>query len=263
MKKELLVAVMSLFLALPSQAQTIVISDVDDTLKISHVLDTIALIENSLHLENHFLGMSHLFNLLKTSGGIQFYYVSNALDYIQGLHEDFIQLHKYPMGPVLLRKDFGDENHKIRTISEIITQTHPTDVILIGDNSERDTEIYADLKNKFPGLKIQIFIHQLYSVKAFLEVGQPIQPGQVPYVTSVDLAFQLKKINLLSEKDYLAFIQNLIPEILKEDNDLYFGEMAFPAWMDCRDFNSKKLDVSNFLLSQYAEKLRERCSTSY
>ena len=72
--------------------------------------------------------------------------------------------------------------------------------------------------SKFPNLKISVFIHQLYSVKAFLEVGKAILPGQIPYVTAVDLAFELKKITLLSEKSYQGFIQILIPKILKEDD---------------------------------------------
>ncbi len=252
--------ILCLFFCHQGLAQTLIIADVDDTLKISHTQSTVDSVENAFHLENQFLGMSLLLNSLRGSQPLQFFYVSNALDYIQSLHENFLSIHRFPAGPVLLRQDYGDQEHKFRTISQIIQKTHPTHVVMIGDNSESDTIIYAKVQHQFPQIKMSIFIHQLYSALSFFEAGKHLLPGEIAYVTSVDLAAQFKKLELLSEKSYQSLAQTLVPKILAQPEDLYFGEIAFPAWMDCLDFSTKNLDLSTELLKQYAQKVRVRCA---
>lgn len=263
MKTGLILSLICLFAAVQGFARTIIISDVDDTLKISHTLNKIDSVENALHIENHFVGMSDLFNSLRSRQGLQFFYVSNALDYIQFLHEEFINFNLFPTGPVLLRERFGDQGHKFRTISKLILKTKPTHIVMIGDNSERDTVIYAQIQKQFPRIKMSTFIHQLYSVNSFFEVGKPLLPGQTAYITAVDLALHLKKLQLLPENSYQLLIERIVPKILQQPYDLYFGEMAFPIWMDCRDFMTTKLDLSTELLVKYAQKIRQRCSHSY
>ena len=48
-----------------AQAQTVLVSDIDDTLKISHVLDWADAAGNLVQMGNHFLGMSQVYNLLQ------------------------------------------------------------------------------------------------------------------------------------------------------------------------------------------------------
>ncbi len=263
MKIHLITLIFCLFFRGISQAQTVLISDIDDTLKISHILDKIAAVENSVHLENQFYGMSQLFNLLQSPQGIQFFYVSNALTYIQFLHEEFLTQHQFPNGPLVLRENYFDKEHKFRSISKIIKNTLPRMVLLIGDNGERDSEIYARIQRKFPNIQIIIFIHQMYSVHSLIEVANPILPGQIAYVTSVDLSFHLRNLNILSKKSYENLVQLMVPKIINQRNDLYFGELAFPVWMDCQDFASSRLDISSELLKIYAEKIKNRCSLDY
>ena len=246
-----------------SQARTIIVSDIDDTLKISHVLDKIAAVENSVHLENQFFGMSDLFNSLQSPQGLQFFYVSNALTFIHYLHSEFLSQHQFPKGPLFLRENYFDNEHKLRSISKIILKTRPSMVLLIGDNGERDSEIYAKIQMKFPKIQIISFIHQVYSLRSLIEVPNPILPGQIAYVTSVDLAFYLKRLNLLTKESYDDLVQSMVPEIIHQRNDLYFGELAFPVWMDCQDFIRTNLDLSSDLLKAYAGKIKTRCSINY
>ncbi len=246
-----------------SHARTILISDIDDTLKISHILDKVAAVENSVHLENQFYGMSQLFNSLQSPQGIQFFYVSNALTYIHFLHADFLSQHQFPNGPLVLRENYFDKEHKFRSISKILLKIRPSVVLLIGDNGERDPEIYARIQKNFPKIQIISFIHQLYSVRSSIEVGKPILPGQLAYVTSVDLASYFRKLNLLSKKSYDDLVQTMVPEVINQRNDLYFGELAFPVWMDCQDFVRSNLDLTSDLLKAYSEMIKNRCSSNY
>ncbi len=263
MKIHLLTLVFCLFFKGLGHARTVIVSDIDDTLKISHILDKVSAVENSVHLENQFYGMSDLFNSLQSSDGLQFYYVSNALTFIHFLHSEFLSQHQFPKGPLVLRANYFDKEHKIRSITRIILKTRPSRVLLIGDNGERDSEIYAQIEKKFPRIQIISFIHQVYSLRSLIEVPNPILPGQIPYVTSVDLAFYLKRLNLLTKKSYYDLVQSMVPEIIHQRNDLYYGELAFPAWMDCQDFVRTNLDLSSDLLEAYAEKIRNRCSPNY
>lgn len=247
-----------------SQVETLLISDVDDTLKVAHVLNKLDLIQNGMRTDNPFLGMSSLYQMrLKNEPGLVIAYVSNAYEIIMdGKHNELLKKAKFPAGEVLLRKNPTDNEHKNNAIRALVAKYNPKKMVLIGDNAEGDPEIYAKASEEFKRLDIEVYIHQIYSTKSSKEKGTELHPGQIGYVTAVDLAMMWFGQNFIRQSDMQNWVSQIVPLVLKEKENLSSGALAFPSWMNCKDFTPPANELlNNDLLSQYVEKRNRRCST--
>lgn len=222
-----------------SLAQVLVVTDIDDTIKNTHVLDRSEAVYNSFHINNSFKGLPEVYQAIKLAHPeSQFAYVSNAIKIIsQELHEDFVAKNNYPEGSVILRTNLTDKNHKIRTISKLIENIQPQFLILLGDNGERDIPIYQDVIKKFPQIKTITYIHTTYNSKSQdrEEKGQALLANQIPYVTSLDLASHMAAMNIISVSHMLELSQRYSSEMLSERAGKR-GSVFIPSWALCPDF---------------------------
>lgn len=260
MKKWMLTLAFMASYSLSSSARVLLVSDLDDTLKISHVQATLDAAENTIDVGNNFLGMNELYRDLKPKDGMIYAYVSNApASLMQTIHEFFLNYNEYPEGKAYLRDSLFTTNHKVTVIPKLIRYYQPSMVILIGDNGEQDAYIYSQVQLMFPKIPVYAFIHQVYSVRNPSETGTVLRVNQKGFATSVDLAYELRQLGVLSETAYQQFKQKIIPKILREPENLMSGEVAFPMWMDCRDYHSPVQNPVEPLMIQYEAKLRKRC----
>ena len=137
-----------------------VISDIDDTIKISEVLDKKALVKNIFtrpYLATP--GFPAYYRQLQQQGAY-FHYVSASPWQLYPSLKPFMQAN-YPKGTFSLRnfrlKDssllsfFGSSHdYKVKAISEIIKRYPKHQFILIGDSGEHDPEVYTDIYQQFP-----------------------------------------------------------------------------------------------------------------
>ncbi|CEP16177.1 hypothetical protein [Parasitella parasitica] len=135
-----------------------IISDIDDTIKITNILDG-----KDAILQNTFFKtaievphMSEVFRL----------WVYPALS-------EFISNKKFPQGSMHLRAVSAQElirgkpgKHKLETIPKILQDFPHRKFILIGDSGEIDPEVYQQIYNKYPNQIIKIFIHDVTSERA-------------------------------------------------------------------------------------------------
>ena len=137
-----------------------VISDLDDTIKISNVLDKKALIRNTF-VEPYKVtrGMPGYYQRLAKKGAY-FHYVSASPWQIYPSLKPFMDLH-YPKGTLALRYfrltdssliDFFQPSteYKINQIKQIIQRYPKHKFLLIGDSGEHDPEVYAHIYRQFP-----------------------------------------------------------------------------------------------------------------
>ncbi len=137
-----------------------VICDIDDTIKVSNVLDKRALIRNSLFRPYQpVLAMSrHLRELEK--GGAYFHYVSASPWQLYPSLRQFLKNY-VPSGTVALRnfrlKDSSfvaflrsSQAYKIDRISAILKRYPKHHFTLIGDSGEHDPEVYGAIYRSFP-----------------------------------------------------------------------------------------------------------------
>ena len=242
-------------LSFATNKKVLVISDVDDTLKVSHILNPVRAAARVANYSAHFTGMSQLFQLLERQPltETKFFYLSNAPAHVAGLstllhaHQRFLRYNKFPNGILSLRDDLFERDHKINEIRKLVQLENPDAIIFVGDNGERDTEIYHQAVDEFSSQNIQImtFIHQVYKTEKsifdgllFPEVGKKLLPGQVGFVTPVEIALELQQQSLLDTESLNWVIENLAPAIASEkfyDIDT-LGTITFPSFQRCRDF---------------------------
>lgn len=221
---------------------TLFVSDIDDTVKISHVLNKLAAIEAVAHIDNHFLGMSQAYQAyLETDPTAQMVYLTNApAKLMHAVHSAFLHYNKFPAGQMLLRADLHETEFKLKSLRSLIEKNQPTKLVLIGDNGERDPYVYAQIQSEYPNIPMFVYIHTIYSTQAKREIGAPRQANQESFVTSLDLIQKFQKDGLIPDSTFNNFILEMQPKIvsqsLKEDE----GNIAFPKWIDCRDYFSLK-----------------------
>jgi phosphatidate phosphatase APP1 len=144
---------------IPRQGLT-VISDIDDTIKVSEVLDKKALIKNTfVEPYRATQGFPEYYKRLKNQGAY-FHYVSASPWQLYPSLKPFLDEY-YPKGTVSLRnfriKDSSlikflqsSFNYKVRQIKRIIRRYPGHQFILIGDSGEHDPEVYAKIYQMFP-----------------------------------------------------------------------------------------------------------------
>ncbi|MGA1842252.1 MAG: phosphatidate phosphatase App1 family protein [bacterium] len=139
-----------------------VISDIDDTIKISNVLDKKELVRNTfLRLYRPVQGMSALYQQW-ASKGVVFHYVSGSPWQLYEPLSDFVQQNNFPQGSFHLKylrlKDSSvieflvsdQEAYKIEHIQNIIGRFPKRRFILVGDSGEKDPEIYTRIAKLYP-----------------------------------------------------------------------------------------------------------------
>lgn len=263
---------LSLFLevlASPS-VPVLVISDIDDTLKVSSVLDSDSALANIPESRNVFLGMPQIFQALKQQHSqIQFKYLSNAPEaLLKGFHFEFLKVNRFPAGELSLRELSVDETpHKVRKIRNYIQQAKPQLLVLLGDNGETDVKYYAQIQREYPHLKKYIFIRQAYSVMHPQRRGQVLASGQIGFATSFDLSLILHQKALISEDSVQSLYQSFAETLFHEHPLQARGHaMTFPKWMDCRDFKWPEYGMrdptSLFRFAEVKNFVLQRCAKS-
>ncbi len=238
-----IISVILFFISASAMSTTLFVSDIDDTIKISHVLNRLGAIEAVARIDNHFLGMAQAYQAyLETDPLAQIVYLTNApAKLMHAAHSAFLHYNKFPAGQMLLRKDLHETEFKLKSLRSLIEKNQPTKMVLIGDNGERDPYVYAQIQTEYPNIPMFVYIHLIYSTHAKRAIGAPKQANQTSFVTSLDLVQKFQKDGLIPDSTFNNFVLEMQPKIvgqsLKEDE----GNIAFPKWIDCRDYFGLKI----------------------
>ncbi|MDR0997369.1 MAG: App1 family protein, partial [Zoogloeaceae bacterium] len=148
-----------------------VISDIDDTIKDSHVLDRDELLKNTFLREYRAVpGMAERYQALAEQGAV-FHYVSASPIQLYPALQAFMDQAGFPRGSFHLRETtswrtiFDDKEasnrHKLASIEKVLTAWPQREFLLFGDDGERDPEIYAEIRAKYPGRIKEIVIRKV------------------------------------------------------------------------------------------------------
>jgi hypothetical protein len=214
------------------RASTLIVSDVDDTIKLADVVNLFGAARYALDEHSAFLGMNHLYQkLIQDNRGARIVYLSQAPEWLmKKKHLDFLRNNSFPSGLYRGRGGVGVGQQKIKTLREVLARYQPTRVILIGDNGEEDPQNYRQIvsENASRGIEFQTYIHIVYADRS------GIYPEQTGFVTAVELAADLQLKNFLSAASVRGLMDRDLPLILKEKPGSKKGSLAFPHFMDCR-----------------------------
>jgi hypothetical protein len=149
---------------------TSVVSDIDDTIKYSEVLDREELLENTLlYSYSSIKGMADWYQVFEKCGAA-FHYVSKSPWQLYAPLTSFVEKEGFPPGSFYLRsqktislstllKTKGPSKKDF--IRELLQRFPKRQFILVGDSTQKDPEIYADLAKEFPGQITHIYIRDV------------------------------------------------------------------------------------------------------
>jgi len=158
-------------LCLPSSGLSI-ISDIDDTIKHSHVRDRKELLTNTFLRSFQPIPTISLLYGEWARQGAQFHYVSSSPWQLHDPLAEFLASEGFPEGSLHLRSFslrnsrllspfvFRPEN-KARSIRNLLLQFPRRRFVLIGDSGERDPEIYGEVARRFPHQVERILIRDI------------------------------------------------------------------------------------------------------
>jgi phosphatidate phosphatase APP1 len=161
----------------PHNAQFGVISDLDDTVLKTDVLNLVAMARNTFLRNSRtrlpFAGVAEFYLALQKGTANTYnpiYYVSNSPYNLYDLLVDFFEVRRIPLGPLFLTNlGLADDHffrsdpveHKLEAIDTIFA-THPDlPFVLIGDSGEQDAAIYLEALEKYPGRIKAIYIRDV------------------------------------------------------------------------------------------------------
>lgn len=163
----------------PSEAQVVVVSDIDDTVMHTGVANTLAMLwrlfVQGAESRTVFPGVSHLYRALHEGAtgneANPMLYVSRAPWGLYDVLEEFFQRHAIPVGPILFLREWGISwrhplprratDHKRVLIEAMMGLYADKPFILIGDSGQHDPEIYADIATRAEGRVKAVYIRDI------------------------------------------------------------------------------------------------------
>lgn len=156
-----------------------VVSDIDDTVKITGMNDPHTMLRNTfLRAFQPVPGMPELFQELARSNGAVFHYVSATPWQLYQPLAEFMRSNGFPAGSFHLQRfDWraesfarllaGPDKHKLDVIGTLLRQCPQRRFLLVGDSGERDPEIYGELARRYPEQVVGIWIRDV--------TGEPLE----------------------------------------------------------------------------------------
>lgn len=153
-----------------------VISDIDDTVLISHATDIgkklwLSVSKNAF-TRRPFPGVSGFYKALTEDGKHPIFYVSSSDWNLFDLIKDFLAFRHIPTGPILLqdlhlslkniwKSGGGSHQHKLEKIKMLLEMYPGMRFFLIGDSGQHDPELYADVIKSYPERIKSVYIRKV------------------------------------------------------------------------------------------------------
>ncbi|KAG6826961.1 hypothetical protein H0H92_013735 [Tricholoma furcatifolium] len=148
-----------------------VISDIDDTVKLSNVVSGARAVFQSVFVkdltENIIPGMGEWYTAMWKKG-VRFHYVSNGPFELLPIVNEFFQISHLPPGRSLFNGLLSAPATRKRAgVIDVLDSFPESRFILIGDTGEQDMELYAEIARERPHQIIAVFVRDV-------ESGDPI-----------------------------------------------------------------------------------------
>ena len=163
-----------------------VVSDIDDTVMITRLPRPLIAAWNTFFRHDSARepvpGMAELYRrAFGASGEVPVIYLSTGAWNAAPAIGRFLRRHGYPTGPLLLT-DWGPTNsgwfrsgaeHKRAALRRLLTELPSIRWVLVGDDGQRDPQIYAEVVQEHPERVLAVVIRQLSGAEQVLAHGAP------------------------------------------------------------------------------------------
>jgi hypothetical protein len=234
--------------AIEHQDKTLLVSDIDDTIKRTDVLNKAEAAINALQSHDAFGGMPTLYNQWhgENTDSKQIIYLSAAPGPLIELSKRFLKNSSFPgdtsdvTRSVISGRSLTESAGEFKTkkLLELYDQqvaagTVPDNYILIGDNGEQDMIAYGNFIDYVASKggdtsHIYSFIHHVYDTPTGSEIAAPHRS----WVTAGDLAVQLRQLNLINDASLGSVLSDVASDA-SSDTD-----QVVPGFMSCSQFDN-------------------------
>lgn len=234
----------------------VLVSDVDDTVKLTNVLNKKEMIKNAFN-KLVFAGMPKLYRSLlgenSPTGRLMFLSGSPDIFGYEDIVREFLKNADFPHHRLTLRGGIESTcncpfDYKAKHMKELYGKSCDN-FILIGDDTENDPEVYAYFATTLKPKKVlAIYIHKI--------TGHNLPSGSVAFVTAYDIAIHEFLAGRLTEKQ-AADVGNAVLDKQK-DKDTFF-----PKFQQCPDTFEQYDNLPENLIQlkqQIEDKITELCS---
>jgi phosphatidate phosphatase APP1 len=161
----------------------LLLSDLDDTIKISNTQSKFITIYRGLFRSSAFAGMSELYTeILSRHKESSFYIVSSSPPAIRGKIDFFLSKNRFPKAEILLRDWIRQPSvlkYKLKSILDLV-EASKYPVLLVGDDTEHDPEVFSHMEKKCPEKVLARYIRVVR--------GRELPEGTHGFFTAFDLA---------------------------------------------------------------------------
>jgi phosphatidate phosphatase APP1 len=199
-------------------AKVVVVSDIDDTIRQSHILN---LLDAGIRLAGNpeeFKDLGVIYQALseasmENSGEkMAIVYISASTKFFY-LGEEWITLRQFPQGEVVQRQSLSEDKKmfKVSNIIRFLGENYvPGDeLFLFGDNAELDPEIYQEVLKK-TNLKGTIFIRDVR-----VKLGRYTVKKDTRYNRGADINYYTSGLELVMRPEFSVIKEKIKPQLLK------------------------------------------------
>lgn len=219
----------------------LIISDIDDTYKITNTTSGITAFANAMFSSRVFAGTSELYSEMQAQGA-RLYFVSNTPTVISWRVKRLLKRNKITCEAVFLRST-GEKGfeHKIGAIRNIADNHPDAYLILLGDNSGNDEQVYDSIQKIYPARLAAIYIRPVKDL--------PRSYSQHIYYTAVDIAYFECVAGRLGEIEVERIFNNVlesraslvVPDFISINKSLIMNEVAGCFYPHCL-FKNKSIE---------------------
>ncbi len=228
--------------------KTLLVSDIDDTIKRTDVLDKASAVVNGLQFHNSFSGMRLLYTGWHddNTANKKITYLSASPGPLVLAGEHFLEESDFPgdtseiKESVVSGRKFSESAgaFKTRKLYEmydaaVAASAVPDTVILIGDNGEQDMIAYGNYIDYVASQggdtsRIYSFIHHAYDTPKGSEIAAPHRA----WVTAADLAAQLSELGLVSDGTLTEVLTQVATDVTNQPT------AVIPSFMGCAQWSA-------------------------
>jgi hypothetical protein len=229
--KFLVTAIVSLSASFAFAQNTLLVSDVDDTVRVMDSGNLQSTISNSLDTKHAFAGMATIYAAIRSQQN-KVGFVTGGFSFLKEIYQKFLDRNLFDFDYLVTRRNplMKVEKYKFKAINKLVEKAQPQALIMIGDNASHDPEVYAAIHEKYANLPAQTYIHQVYAN----DEGAPLMEGQVGFLTAGDLAVRLYNAGEIHESVVEIVLTQL--NLALDSSKSRVREEVIPDWLQCDEF---------------------------
>ncbi|MBT4792373.1 MAG: DUF2183 domain-containing protein [Halobacteriovoraceae bacterium] len=216
--ERILIIALLLFAKISFAYDISVVSDLDDTLKITNVQSMAEAARNALFSKKAFQGMPRLLEKMESYSN-DLYILTASPKFLNKPIKKFLSYNDILIKDIFMRsltREADKKKYKYKSLQKILELTLGDKLILIGDNTQVDESVYLQIKSEYPDRVEAIYVRKIKD--------KPSAKGVFPFYTAYGIALAEYKSGRLSLVQVLDIGKSIL---LTKDLKQYIPKFAY------------------------------------